>query len=120
VFIANAPAGFDDALESQAPLPQGVEFMARRSQNLDVVLLFMTEVRELERRFGPLAASLRPAGGLWIAWPKKASNVPTDLSFTIVQSHGLEQGLVDNKTASITEVFQGVRFVYRLRDRPPR
>jgi hypothetical protein len=118
VLIANAPARFDDALHSLAPVPHAVEFMARRSNGLDVVVLFTTERREMERRFGSLAASLRPAGRLWIAWPKKASNVSTDLSFAIVQTHGLGQGLVDNKTASITAVFQGAQFVYRLKDRP--
>jgi hypothetical protein len=74
----------------------------------------------LVRRFGPLQLALDPTGRLWVAWPKKASGVETDLTFTIVQEHGLAAGLVDNKTASITDVFQGCQFVMRLRDRPSR
>jgi hypothetical protein len=57
---------------------------------------------------------------LWIAWPKKASRIPTDIGFEQAQGAGLDLGLVDNKSASLTEVFQGLQFVRRLRDRPPR
>ena len=59
-------------------------------------------------------------GRLWVAWPKKASKVATDLTFEIVQCHGLAGGMVDNKSAAIDEVFQGVQFVYRVQDRPDR
>jgi hypothetical protein len=61
---------------------------------------------------------VRPDGGIWVAWPKKASGLATDLSFDDVQSIGLDAGLVDNKSASIDDVYQGLRFVYRLKDRP--
>ena len=81
------------------------------------MVLFVTELSELRRRFGALARALAPTGRLWIAWPKKASKVPTDLTFDAVQGVGLEAGLVDNKSAAIDDVFQGLQFVYRLRDR---
>ena len=81
-------------------------------------MLFTTRRRELERRFRALAAALDPAGRLWVAWPKKASSVETDLTFEIVQSVGLDAGLVDNKSASIDDVFQGLQFVIRVEDRP--
>jgi hypothetical protein len=55
-----------------------------------------------------------------VAWPKKASAMTTDLTFEIVQRIGLDAGLVDNKSASIDEVFQGLQFVIRVRDRPKR
>ena len=71
-------------------------------------------------RFGPAHRALEFDGGLWVCWPKKASKVETDLTFDIVQGMGLEAGLVDNKTASVTDVYQGMRFVYRLKDRPGR
>ena len=67
-----------------------------------------------------LVDSMQPAGRLWIAWPKKASGVATDIGFDQAHRAGLDLGLVDNKSASITEVFQGLQFVRRLRDRPPR
>jgi hypothetical protein len=119
VVIERAPEGFDDALTVIAPLPPEVEFLARATKDIDVALLFTTELRVLERRFAPLAKALQPAGRLWIAWPKKASKVATDLTFELVQGYGLDHGLVDNKTASVSDVFQGCQFVYRLKDRPP-
>ena len=85
---------------------------------MDVAVLFVTRERELRDRFGRLAAGLDPAGRLWVAWPKRASGLPTDLDFGTVQRIGLEAGLVDNKSASMTEEFQGLQFVYRLADRP--
>ena len=82
-----------------------------------VVVYFTTSRDELQRRFEALKALLGPADGLWIAWPKKAARIETDLTFEIVQKIGLAAGLVDNKSAAIDDRYQGVRFVYRLRDR---
>ncbi|NUT55449.1 MAG: DUF3052 domain-containing protein [Thermoleophilia bacterium] len=84
----------------------------------DVVVYFTTSREELERRFETLKATLAPADGLWIAWPKKASRLETDLDFDAVQQAGLAHGLVDNKSCSIDERWQALRFVYRLADRP--
>ena len=84
----------------------------------DVVVYFTTSRAELERRFEALKATLDPADGLWIAWPKKASKLETDLDFDAVQQAGLAHGLVDNKSCAIDERWQALRFVYRLVDRP--
>jgi hypothetical protein len=83
----------------------------------EVLVFFTTRRSELERRFADLKATLAPPDGLWIAWPKKASKLDTDLDFDAVQRIGLDNGLVDNKSASIDERWQALRFVYRLRDR---
>ena len=83
-----------------------------------VLVLFTTRRAELERRFAALKETLAPADGLWVAWPKKAAKLDTDLDFDTVQRVGLENGLVDNKSASIDERWQALRFVYRLSDRP--
>jgi hypothetical protein len=83
----------------------------------DVVVYFTTSREELERRFDLLKAALAPADGLWIAWPKKAARLETDLDFEVVQGIGLAHGLVDNKSCSIDERWQALRFVYRLADR---
>lgn len=83
-----------------------------------VVVFFTTSRAELERRFAGLKETLDPADGLWIAWPKKVARIDGDLSFEAVQEIGLAHGLVDNKSASIDERWQGLRFVYRLEDRP--
>jgi hypothetical protein len=113
VLLVDAPVGF-----ALSPLPPGVELRRTARGPLDVVVLFVTRRAELVRRFARLATALDPAGRLWIAWPKRASNIDTDLSFQVVQSIGLGAGLVDNKSASIDEVFQGLQFVVRLKDRP--
>jgi hypothetical protein len=83
-----------------------------------VVVYFTTSRDELERRFPALKATLDPADGLWVAWPKQASKLETDLSFEAVQEIGLGCGLVDNKSCAIDERWQALRFVYRVEDRP--
>ena len=82
------------------------------------VVVFLTTSRaDLERRFAGLKATLDPADGLWIAWPKRSAGIDSDLSFETVQAIGLAAGLVDNKSASIDESWQALRFVYRVADR---
>jgi hypothetical protein len=83
----------------------------------EVVVFFTTRRTELEARLAALKATLAPTDGLWIAWPKKASKLETDLDFDAVQSAGLAAGLVDNKSCAIDDGWQALRFVYRLRDR---
>ena len=83
----------------------------------EVLVFFTTRRAELEARLPALKATLAPADGLWVAWPKKASKLETDLDFHAVQGAGLALGLVDNKSASIDESWQAMRFVYRLSDR---
>jgi hypothetical protein len=85
---------------------------------VEVLVFFTTSVKELKRRFPALKKTLAPADGLWVAWPKKASKVETDLDFQTVQKIGLAAGLVDNKSAAIDGDWQAVRFVYRRDDRP--
>ena len=82
-----------------------------------VVVFFTTTRAELERRFEGLKATLDPADGLWIAWPKNAARIDTDLTFDVVQQTGLAAGLVDNKSCAIDERWQALRFVYRIKDR---
>ena len=83
----------------------------------EVVVLFTTRRSELDVRLPALKATLAPADGLWVAWPKKASRLETDLDFDAVQSAGLAAGLVDNKSCAIDEDWQALRFVFRLVDR---
>jgi hypothetical protein len=83
----------------------------------EILVLFTTSRDELERRFLALRETLVDADGLWIAWPKKAAKIPTDLSVDAVQQAGLDAGLVDNKSCSIDDRWQALRFVRRLSDR---
>jgi hypothetical protein len=85
---------------------------------IEVLVFFTTSRKELERRFPALKKTLAPADGLWVAWPKKASKIETDLDFSAVQEIGFAAGLVDNKSAAIDGDWQAVRFVYRKEDRP--
>lgn len=82
-----------------------------------VVVFFTTSRKDLERRFESLKATLDPADGLWVAWPKKAAKIDADLTFEAVQEIGLAHGLVDNKSCSIDASWQALRFVYRRADR---
>lgn len=118
VLCTRAPAGFADELQRLAPIPGGIEFLRRPGRNVGVAITFVTRRSDLTAAFPALARSLAPAGRLWIAWPKKAAGVRTDLDFDAVQRVGLDAGLVDNKSASITETYQGLQFVVRTRDRP--
>jgi hypothetical protein len=115
VGLAGAPAGFLDYL---GPLPGGATVVHDAKARLDVALLFVTAAAELARQFPRLAKRLNPAGGLWVAWPKKASGVATDLTEDVVRRIGLDVGLVDNKVCAIDDVWSGLRFVIRLQDRP--
>jgi hypothetical protein len=107
VGIFDAPEGFAERL--------GLE--PKRRGELDVILFFAIRKGELIRQFTPLARRLTPAGGLWIAWPKKVAKTDTDLDFETVQGVGLRAGLVDNKSASIDDTWQALRFVVRRADR---
>jgi hypothetical protein len=84
---------------------------------VDVLVFFTTSRSELKRRFTKLRRTMGPADGLWVAWPKKAAKIETDLDFETVQQVGLDAGLVDNKSAAIDERWQALRFVIRLEDR---
>ncbi|HEX9943998.1 MAG TPA: DUF3052 domain-containing protein [Thermoanaerobaculia bacterium] len=116
VALIGAPEGFESILD---PLPAKVT-LARRigPPPLDVILFFTKRRADLEKRFPSLAAAVAPSGGLWIAWPKKSSGVPTDLTETVVREIGLASGLVDNKVCAVDDVWSGLRFVVRLKDRP--
>ena len=119
VVLLGAPEGFEEVL---GPLPAHVSVRRRLPQGgrrtVDVAVLFTTTRSDLERRFTRAASALRPAGGLWVAWPKRASGVATDLTDNAVRELGLAKGLVDNKVCAVTDVWSGLRFVIRLKDRP--
>jgi len=118
VRVLDAPDGLDRELTALAPLPDGVSFLTRTGRDLDVILAFFMRASTLRRRIEPLARAIAPAGRLWIAWPKRAAQTDTDVDFDLVHRTGLATGLVDNKSGSITDVFQGLQFVRRKADRP--
>ena len=113
--LVNPPRGFQKELGS---LPGGVKIsVARLSKPLDLILFFADSQKTLKREFPKLALKLAKNGMLWIAWPKKASGVATDLSDNSVREIGLEAGLVDVKVCAVNDTWSGLKFVYRLEDR---
>src|SRR3954447_78567 len=113
VLLAAAPPGF--ALDA---VPPGAAVHTRAAGSAyDVVVAFCPDRRRLVDRFGRLAERLTTAGALWVAWPKRASGVATDLDENVVREVGLAGGLVDVKVIAIDETWSGLKFVRRLRDR---
>jgi hypothetical protein len=117
LMLVEPPA---DVAATLGVLPPGVELVKADASAVDVAVYFALDAAAVRGRFAALAASLQPAGGLWIAWPKRSSGVPTDLDENLVREIGLAEGLVDNKVCAIDATWSGLRFVLRLRDRPKR
>lgn len=116
--LVNPPLEFEKEL---APLPNDVSIsVGVISKQLDLIILFADSQKLLKREFPRLARKLVENGMLWIAWPKKASGVVTDLSENIIRDIGLDAGLVDVKVCAVNDVWSGLKFVYRLKDRKSR
>jgi hypothetical protein len=115
--VVKPPADFASTLGA---LPPGVAArpVAAGKTTYDVIVCFAPTMAEVVRRIPELKRRLDPAGGLWMAWPKRASGMPTDVSENDVRARGLAAGLVDNKVCAIDQVWSGLRFVYRVADRP--
>ena len=84
---------------------------------IDFAMVFTKSEAALTKDFKRFARQLAPAGMLWISWPKKSSGVTTDVDENIVREIGLTVGLVDVKVCAVTEVWSGLKFVRRLKDR---
>jgi hypothetical protein len=113
-LIVGAPADFRKELPT---LPKTATTVAPRATEADLIIFFAANRRVLESHIPALIKKLRPAGALWIAWPKMASGVATDLRENIVRDTLLATGLVDIKVCSINATYSGLKFVRRLKDR---
>jgi hypothetical protein len=112
VVVLGAPDGFvDDALSPSLPDP--VTVRTRAGGTAEVVVSFHTERAHLEGRVDALLRVLDVDGGLWIAWPKRASKLPTDITEDTVREVFLPLGLVDNKVCAIDDTWSGLRVVWR-------
>jgi hypothetical protein len=114
VALYGAPPDFRDALR---PVPSRIQWQTDLRAPVDCVMLFAPVAATLDAALRSAAAALTPAGMLWVAWPKKAAKVPTDLTEDRVRAHGLAAGLVDVKVCAISEVWSGLKFVRRLKHR---
>jgi len=108
VLVAGAPAGFELACPHHQRAGR---------EPYDVQLVFCPDVATLHRRWAASVARMTTAGALWIAWPKKASGVPTDLDENGVRDYALAHGLVDVKVCAVDQVWSGLKLVRRLADR---
>ena len=117
IALFNAPRGYLDVL---GPLPRDVKVSAnnRRRGELNLIQLFSKRRAALEAAFPAAKARLAPKGCLWVSWPKTASGIETDLSENVVRQIGLANHLVDVKVCAVDGTWSGLKFVYRLRDRP--
>jgi len=119
VFLDAPPPGFD-----LAPLPDRVAVTRSDEQDIaapeaaDVIVAFCRDRASLLARLAPLRHALAPSASLWIAWPKKAAKVPTDLGEAYVREYGLSTGLVDVKVCAVDQTWSALKFVHRLSDRP--
>jgi len=84
---------------------------------LDFAMIFVAKRAELKKQFPKVAKQLAPAGMLWVSWPKKTSGMASDLDENLVRNIGLEAGLVDVKVCAVDEVWSGLKFVIRVKDR---
>lgn len=117
VAFLHAPDTFADAL-GELPADITVSTSLAGKQPVDVVVAFNTSLAGVERDVAKTLPRLASAGGLWIAWPKKSSGVPTDCTENPIREIGLLAGLVDNKVCAIDDTWSGLRFVIRVKDRP--
>ncbi|MFZ1005921.1 MAG: DUF3052 domain-containing protein [Candidatus Sulfotelmatobacter sp.] len=89
----------------------------KRGDSLDFAMLFTKLRAELTKEFSRIAKFLAPTGMLWVSWPKKSSGVMTDVDENVVRGIGLDAGLVDVKVCAVTEIWSGLKFVRRVKDR---
>jgi hypothetical protein len=115
VLVLDAPADFE--AQTLGTLPDGVRVARTARGTADVIVAFFEARARLTRRLPVLRERMEPAAGLWIAWPKRSSGVPTDLTEDVVRELALANRLVDNKVAAIDPTWSGLRLVIRLADR---
>jgi hypothetical protein len=114
ICLVNAPA---DVRTELREVMSACQVMTEPRGSLDLVMVFTNSRAELSVEFSRLARELSTAGMLWVSWPKKSSGVSTDIDENIVRGIGLAAGLVDVKVCAVTDVWSGLKFVRRVRDR---
>lgn len=119
MVAGETPPGF---LAAVVPLPEGVRPMKWPDDHgrgpADVLVYFTRRLPGLTGDLISLAAAITPAGGLWIAWPKRNSKIPTDVTEDAIREIALPIGLVDNKVCAIDQIWTGLRLVWRKGNRP--
>jgi hypothetical protein len=115
IIIIDPPCAYGDLV---ADLPEQLDYAKQGTPDADFIHAFYTRADFLLSEFRDLKGSLAPRGMLWISWPKRGSGIETDLHENLVRETGLTAGLVDVKVCAVDERWSGLKFVYRLKDRP--
>jgi hypothetical protein len=116
VAVIGAPERFEYAI-GELPDVASLHTDLADDARYDVIVAFVTQRSELEAELPRLRARMAPACGLWIAWPKRASRMPTDMTDQVVRDVALPTGLVDNKVCAIDDTWSGLRLVIRRENR---
>lgn len=114
VFVVEAPEGYAKLLE---PLPDNVQFVARISEDTDIVHLFSDQKAELKKSLTAFRKKLKPTAMVWVSWPKQSAKVPTDITEDTVREVALPLGFVDVKVCAVTQVWSGLKLVLRMEHR---
>ena len=110
VALLGAPESFEDTLGA---LPDQVRLRKQARGESDIILFFVRSITDLRKRFPAAVKILKTGGRLWIVWPKKTSNIESDLTQNVVRDYGLGTGLVDYKICAIDETWSGLCFTQR-------
>ena len=113
--LLNAPPNVDAIL---GELPEGVTTSRRLTGHRDLVLIFITRHTDLASRLPALTSAIAPTGMIWVAWPKRASKIETDMTEDVIRDIVLPSGLVDIKVCAIDHVWSGLKLVIRKTARP--
>jgi hypothetical protein len=114
-LILNSPPRYKKTL---GQIPLNAVWKRSLDAPLDFVQFFTKKKADLESKFVAVVKTITPDGMIWISWPKGTSGVKTDLNETVVREIGLKNGMVDVKVCAVDEVWSGLKFVFRLKDRP--
>jgi len=110
VFVVNEPPNYRELLE---PLPADVTFVARISQDVDLVHLFCVERATLAKKLAEYRTDLGPEAVVWVSWPKQAAKVPTDITEDVIREVALPLGFVDVKVCAVDETWSGLKLIVR-------
>jgi len=117
---ADVKAELNDALKTCRMAKDGKARDGKTKDPLDFAMIFVKSAADLKEKFAEVSKQLAPAGMLWVSWPKKTSGVATDLDENQVRKIGLDAGLVDVKVCAVNEIWSGLKFVIRVKDRKTR
>ena len=110
VFTIDAPKDYRGLL---APLPGGVRFVPKAGAATDLVHVFTTRRTHLSRTLAGLRRGLAPDAVVWVSWPKKSANVPSEVTEDTVRELALPLGFVDVKVCAVSDVWSGLKLVVR-------